>query len=146
MPEFVIRADYGHTATPSLRYFHADTHSFGDYEHATRYDHDPSTVMHSLTATVHKLSVEPSHPRDIDGYPYVIDDCIGAVRLTDCCAAATSVMADGGDLYCKSCYESVDWSYDGPARLAADDPDGPRGPITITLPTPDGDWTVRPAP
>lgn len=138
MSQFVIRADYGRSATPSLRYFHADTYSFGDYEHATVYDHDPRQVMSGLTATVYTLSVEPLHPRDIDGYPYVIDDGIGPVRLTDCCAAATSVMADGGNLYCKSCYESVDWSYDGPARLTTDDPDGPRGPITITLPTDEG--------
>lgn len=138
MTGFVVRADHHRGAVPSLRYWHADTGRWGEYATATRYDTAPlitRVIVDALGEHSHAVDVsaEQAHGVDVDGFPYV-DSGFGLVRLTHCCAAACTV--DDGPLYCKSCYREVDWAYDGPARLAPDDPDGPRGPITVRLPQP----------
>lgn len=128
----IRREEKARTVIPALRYWSGATQSWGDYETATRYDHQPRMILQALEEPTHAFTVTEAYREDIDGFPYTVDQHIGPVRMTHCCGAATSVS--DGPLYCKSCYEAVDWAYDGPARLADTDPDGPRGPITITLP------------
>jgi hypothetical protein len=124
----------GQVFVPALRYYNAArSGSWGRYDEATRYraEQRPSLPLGPI-AGVSVVESVPVADTDLDGYPTVDDDVIGPVRLTHCCLAATSTV--DGPLYCKSCYEEVDWAYDGPARTAERPVRPATGPIRITLP------------
>ena len=115
---------------PTYRYWNAEIGAWGRFDDASRY---PEPV---------DVSPAPPHPdaavqwtddllRDLDGHPYVVDECIGPWRVTACCAAMVSI-SDGPD-YCKSCYEDADLADDTPARLDANWDPGD-GPVRFRLP------------
>jgi hypothetical protein len=116
-PYYVLRATQPRgSALPGWLYWNGQTRLWDEYESATRYDN--RDVAAHLAAhgpeTGSTIDVVELHPVDRDGYPYAEADGF-RYRLTQCCAAATSVM--DGPLYCKSCYSTVDWAYDQPPIL-----------------------------
>jgi len=64
------------------------------------------------------LDVVRAFPQDADGYPYHVDEHIGAIRLTHCCGAATS--CNEHCFCCKSCFCETSGFYELPARLDLD--------------------------
>lgn len=91
-----------------------------------RIEVDAIAALGNFGATLHWV---PDLPRDLDGYPYITAP-LGPWRVTHCCAAMAGI--DDGPYYCKSCHETLDMSYDTPARLDADWGPGD-GPIRVTL-------------
>lgn len=118
---------------PRVGYWNAGMGEWVTYDEATRYDHTPTDLPEgetdgSTVAVVDALGV------DMAGYFWRMDEHLGPVRMTSCCAAATSIM--DGPLYCKSCYNAVPW------EIEADPVLGPlvavhhvatTGPVWVTL-------------
>jgi len=128
---FVVRAGqgpFGSAEWASLRYWNAATCEWGDYDSATRYGFpNPATPQGPLpTSTTEAV---PAYPQDAEGFPYHVDEHIGAIRKTHCCGAATSCNDMG--FYCKSCFHETSFVYELPARLDLVDQATAAGRATI---------------
>lgn len=56
------------------------------------------------------------------------------MRLTDCCGAASTISIDDGVLYCKACYNEVEWGEgDGSEYHDGIDVETFGQPITLNL-------------
>lgn len=116
-PLLVIQAETPYTPgspfVPAFRYFHQHS-GWGPYDQATQYPIPGPLPLpegpreNSVVDTILAL------PVDLNGGPYYIMGGI-AYRVTPCCAAAATYIE--GELNCKSCYEEVDDTCGGLARL-----------------------------
>ena len=141
MTALLICADYGFFAAAPPRVRYLGEGGWGRYDQATVFADrahakaaaDAAAAAFTGTDTAPRVEVIAQYPVDLDGYP-MTGSCIGALRLTHCCAAATSTVT--GPLYCKSCYREVPWDYEGPARTSADPAareHGLIGPIAVRV-------------
>lgn len=125
------------TPLPQHQFWNIRT-GWGRFDLATRYtrlmpEEGKEAVLGALPLP-HPSSIldwMPDLPADLDGFPYEhMGTDLTAWRLTGCCAAMPGI--DDGPLYCKSCYEEIDYATDAPARLDANWNPGD-GPVTIHL-------------